>query len=148
MAVRENRSLNKPIAMDDMLWELIQMCWRVDPTLRPTASDIVEHLKSQLEAGKQGSSCVPEWNDEVAPCATIRVPSPMSTIAPHQESYETITGKQAIPPPFNGTIQALFLKTMNRRNYIQILRPIHCLLLEGRQNSLWLCLKMRTTKRN
>lgn len=35
--------------LDDRVWELMMNCWRVEPSARPTASDVAERLRSFLE---------------------------------------------------------------------------------------------------
>ncbi|KDQ09404.1 hypothetical protein BOTBODRAFT_178967 [Botryobasidium botryosum FD-172 SS1] len=42
--------------LDDRMWELMKTCWRVDPKQRPSAADILGHLKAALRGRPESSA--------------------------------------------------------------------------------------------
>jgi serine/threonine protein kinase len=42
--VRPSRSSNKQLRISDNMWEIIQDCWVADPTVRPTAVEILQRI--------------------------------------------------------------------------------------------------------
>ena len=50
--------------LTDVIWELMEDCWRQDPTSRPTAEDIVARLHSQ---GRADGRPVGGWGTDMSP---------------------------------------------------------------------------------
>ena len=51
MSVCKNQPVQKPAMMTETLWSLVQSCWQVIPTKRPTIKDIVSCLRESNTCG-------------------------------------------------------------------------------------------------
>jgi len=96
-AALENRQIIKPPSVNDALWRLVEKCWQVKPELRPTISDLVRDLVSQLD-GECSEAKSYEWEKGIMPfhsslLALHLAPSP--TLLPGDQTL-TITNEDTI----------------------------------------------------
>ena len=80
------------MGLDDKIWNLIEACWQMNPADRPTASNLVQTLLSQLETRGITRSCA-RWNDSVTRLRSMLVEDHQST-----EIFMDISESTPTPP--------------------------------------------------
>jgi serine/threonine protein kinase len=58
-ASMKNRRSIQPTSVDDTLWTLVEKCWQVEPTLRPTIGEVVQKLR--LDTNRHSDSHPYDW---------------------------------------------------------------------------------------
>jgi len=66
------------MGLDDTIWNLIKDCWQMNPADRPTASDVVQRLRLQLETHGISRPDA-DWDDGVAHVRSMLVEDHLST---------------------------------------------------------------------
>jgi hypothetical protein len=80
------------MGLDDTIWNLIEACWRMNPADRPTASNVVQILRAQLEFRRiaRPDAC---WDDSVMHLRSMLVEDHDAT-----EIFMDISDLTPIPP--------------------------------------------------
>ncbi|KAJ8095395.1 hypothetical protein PM082_023165 [Marasmius tenuissimus] len=57
----EQRDPSRPEGLEDDIWELMTSCWNFEPSLRPTAADILEQIRDLSSKVRGGITDAPNW---------------------------------------------------------------------------------------
>jgi hypothetical protein len=89
--------------MSDLLWDLTNRCWGVNPKSRPTTDDVVQHLMLHSKPDQQPASHDPAWN------SIPQILNAPSKISFHPESDKLKTGTWDLISFFNGQVLKFYL---------------------------------------
>jgi len=64
LAIAAGQQLSRPGGLEDSVWELIVFCYQMEPEKRPTASQVLETLRSiRPELGVNQNTPPSDWDD-------------------------------------------------------------------------------------